>query len=74
MTHGFARTQARKANEEALEQILLAWTTTREKWEVTQILQAVGVAAFPSMSGKDLIEDPHLNARGFFARLLFTRK
>jgi crotonobetainyl-CoA:carnitine CoA-transferase CaiB-like acyl-CoA transferase len=21
------------------------------------------------MSGKDLIEDPHLNARGFFARL-----
>jgi CoA:oxalate CoA-transferase len=28
-----------------------------------------GVAAFPSMNSKDLTEDPHLNARGFFAKL-----
>ncbi|MBI3304066.1 MAG: CoA transferase [Deltaproteobacteria bacterium] len=32
-------------------------------------MQAAGVAAFPSMSSKDLAEDPHLNERGFFARL-----
>jgi benzylsuccinate CoA-transferase BbsF subunit len=60
---------ARKAHEEALDQLLTQWTTTREKWEVTRVLQAVGVAAFPSMSGKDLVEDPHLNAREFFVRL-----
>jgi len=65
----FRTAQARKANEGALEQILTAWTATREKWEVTRTLQAVGVAAFPSMTGKDLVEDPHLNARGFFVRL-----
>ena len=32
-------------------------------------MQAAGVAAFPSMSSKDLAEDRHLNERGFFARL-----
>lgn len=65
----FHNAQKRKANEDALEQILTAWTNTREKWEVTRALQAVGVAAFPSMTSKDLVEDPHLNERGFFARL-----
>lgn len=65
----FGSASARKSHEEALDRILTAWTTTREKWEVTRILQASGVAAFPSMSGKDLVEDPHLNARDFFVRL-----
>ncbi len=59
----------RKANEDELEQLLTAWTAQREKWEVTRLLQAAGVAAFPSMNSKDLTEDPHLNERGFFARL-----
>ncbi|MEW6299380.1 MAG: CoA transferase, partial [Thermodesulfobacteriota bacterium] len=59
----------RKANEDQLERILTEWTSQREKWEVTRALQAVGVAAFPSMSGKDLATDPHLNERGFFVRL-----
>ncbi|MBM4255879.1 MAG: CoA transferase [Deltaproteobacteria bacterium] len=60
---------ARKANEDTLDQILAGWTATRDKWEVTRSLQSVGVAAFPSMNGKDLVEDGHLNARGFFTRL-----
>ena len=61
----FCTATARKANEDVLDQILTEWTVTREKWAVTHRLQAVGVAAFPSMNGKDLVEDPHLNARGF---------
>lgn len=59
----------RKANEEALERALTEWTKERTKWDVTKTLQAAGVAAFPSMNSKDLSENPHLNARGFFARL-----
>ena len=65
----FYTAHVRKVNEEALDEILSAWTVTQEKWTITHKLQGVGVAAFPSMSGKDLIEDPHLNARGFFERL-----
>jgi crotonobetainyl-CoA:carnitine CoA-transferase CaiB-like acyl-CoA transferase len=59
----------RKAHEDELEALLTAWTQQHGKWEVTRTLQAAGIAAFPSMNSKDLAEDPHLNARGFFARL-----
>ena len=65
----FRTAAGRKANEDELERLLTEWTKERTKWEVTEALQAVGVAAFPSMNSKDLSEDPHLNARGFFARL-----
>ena len=65
----FQTAAARKVNEDALEELLTAWTQDRDKWQVTKTLQAAGVAAFPSMTSKDLAEDPHLNARGFFARL-----
>jgi benzylsuccinate CoA-transferase BbsF subunit len=59
----------RKAHEDELEQILTSWTVSRDRWDVTQLLQAAGVASFPSLSSKDLVEDRHLNERGFFARL-----
>lgn len=65
----FSTAADRKAHEDALEAVLTAWTEQRGKWEVTQTLQTVGVAAFPSMNSKDLAEDRHLNERGFFARL-----
>ncbi len=65
----FRTARARKTNEDALEQLLTGWTSTRDKWDVTRTLQAVGVAAFPTMTSKDIAEDPHLEARGFFSRL-----
>jgi crotonobetainyl-CoA:carnitine CoA-transferase CaiB-like acyl-CoA transferase len=52
-----------------LEQLLTAWTTRHDRWEITHTLQAAGVAAFPSMSSKDLVNDAQLNGRGFFTRL-----
>jgi crotonobetainyl-CoA:carnitine CoA-transferase CaiB-like acyl-CoA transferase len=60
----FAAAEDRKAEAE-----ITAWTRTRDRWEITRALQAAGVAAFPSMSNRDLVEDPHLNERGFFTRL-----
>jgi crotonobetainyl-CoA:carnitine CoA-transferase CaiB-like acyl-CoA transferase len=65
----FRTVTARKANEDDLERIVTAWTTAQNKWEATRALQAVGVAAYPTMSSKDLLEDPQLNERGFFVRL-----
>ncbi len=59
----------RKAHEDELEQLITAWTEQHDRWEITRMLQAAGVAAFPSMSSKDLAEDEQLNARGFFVRL-----
>src|SRR5438874_8699235 len=60
---------ARKHNEDALEEVVIAWTSTRAPEEVTATLQAAGVAAFTAATNRDLAEDPHLNARGFFVEL-----
>lgn len=59
----------RKTNEEALETIVDRWTRDRDRWEITRELQAIGIAAFPSFTCKDIVEDPHLNERGFIERL-----
>ena len=59
----------RKANEDALDSEITAWTSTRDRWEIARLLQAAGVAAFPSMSSCDLAEDPQLVERGFFTQL-----
>jgi benzylsuccinate CoA-transferase BbsF subunit len=64
----FVNVTARKANEDALEDIITAWTKERDRWEVTEILQKAGVAAFPSMSNKDLATNPHLHARGYLVQ------
>jgi crotonobetainyl-CoA:carnitine CoA-transferase CaiB-like acyl-CoA transferase len=65
----FRTASARKTNEDALELIVTEWTRARDKWEAARTLQAAGVAAFPSMNSRDLANDSHLEARGFFARL-----
>lgn len=56
----------RKANEDALEAIVGEWTITQDPFGATKSLQAAGVAAFPPLVNRELAEDEHLNARGFF--------
>ncbi|MCS6925006.1 MAG: CoA transferase, partial [Candidatus Binatia bacterium] len=65
----FATVAARKRHEDELEALINAWTATLTAEEVTRRLQAVGVAAFPALTNKELAEDPHLQARGYFVEL-----
>lgn len=65
----FLTFEARKQNEDALEEIVSSWTAGKDRWEVTWLLQAQGVAAFPSFTTEDIVRDPHLNSRGFIERL-----
>jgi len=65
----FASHAARKANEDALEDIVTAWTKERSVDEVTQRLQNAGVAAYPSLDSKDMSCHPHAEARGYFVEL-----
>jgi len=64
----FVRAELRKQNEAALDEIITEWTSARDRWDVAETLQRAGVAAFPSMSNKDLAEDPHLEERGYLVR------
>jgi len=59
----------RKANEDVLEARITEWTSGRDRWELTHALQAVSVAAFPTLTCRDIVHDEHLNARGFIERL-----
>ncbi len=61
----FCSAEMRKRNEAALDEIISAWTRTRERWEITEALQRAGVAAFPTLNNRDVAHDPHMRARGF---------
>ncbi len=65
----FQTLAARKANEDHLEEIITAWTLAHPPEQVTRILQEAGVPAFTAYSSKDISEDAHLNAAGFFVNL-----
>ncbi len=65
----FAAAAMRKKNESELDRIITQWTAARDRWEITDILQRAGVAAFPTLSNKDLAHDPHLRQRGFLVEL-----
>jgi len=65
----FATLAARHANEDALESLVATFTATRSAEDLTEMLQGAGLAAFPAMSNRDLHDDAHLAARGFFVEL-----
>ncbi|HTY82018.1 MAG TPA: CoA transferase, partial [Dehalococcoidales bacterium] len=62
----FATLEKRKANEDALDKIVEAWTLKRPPEDVQKQLQAVRVAAALVSNGKDLAEDQQLKHYNFF--------
>jgi crotonobetainyl-CoA:carnitine CoA-transferase CaiB-like acyl-CoA transferase len=65
----YATAVARKRHEDDLEALLEEWTRRRPPEDAATELQAAGVAAFTAATNRDIAEDPHLNARGFFTEL-----
>ena len=57
----FATHEARKQNEDELDVIVRTWTTTRDKWQLADALQKIGIAAAPVEHLRDMLEsDPQL--------------
>lgn len=57
----FSSHEARKENEDELDEIIAAWTSTEDKWLCAERCQMVGVAAAPVEHLKDTYEkDPQL--------------
>jgi crotonobetainyl-CoA:carnitine CoA-transferase CaiB-like acyl-CoA transferase len=65
----YATLVARKQHEDELEALLTAWTRDRSPEEASATLQAAGIAAYTAATNRDVAEDPHLNARGYFVDL-----
>lgn len=65
----FRTAAERKAHEDELEELVQDRTASRDRWQLTEALQAAGVAAYPSMTSADLLADAHLQERGVFVEL-----
>lgn len=61
--------ESRWQNRHALDKQIAEWTATQDNLALTRTLQAAGVCAGAAMKGEDLINDPHLRARGFLQDL-----
>ncbi len=60
--HRFATHRLRKENEDALDDLITAWTRPQDKWKLAELLQADGVAAAPVEHLADTYErDPQLH-------------
>ena len=62
----FATLDLRKANEDALDGMVQAWTTGLTKEEVADRLLESGVPAAASLNRAEVVADPHLNDRHAF--------
>jgi crotonobetainyl-CoA:carnitine CoA-transferase CaiB-like acyl-CoA transferase len=62
----FADAVSRYRNQDAIDEIITAWTRTQDKTAAAEALQMAGVPASPVLSVQDVFADGHLRARGFF--------
>ncbi|MEM7405663.1 MAG: formyl-CoA transferase [Pseudomonadota bacterium] len=60
----FATPSARWANRDVLSPLIEEWTLARSKAEVMQILADAGVPCGACQTMAELVQDPHLQARG----------
>ena len=60
---------ARQAAHDQIDQAIGRWTRARSPWNATRLLQSRGIIAAPVSDGRDLVEDPHLEARDFWAEM-----
>jgi crotonobetainyl-CoA:carnitine CoA-transferase CaiB-like acyl-CoA transferase len=65
----FADVVSRHRNQDALDEIIAAWSREQAKEDIASSLQAVGVPAMPVLSVPDVFADEHLRARGFFEQV-----
>jgi benzylsuccinate CoA-transferase BbsF subunit len=62
----FASKYQRLKNRQQLDQHLSQWTATSTAEEITELLQASGVAAMPVMGAEERLFDPHFRERGLY--------
>ena len=62
----FSTLADRKANEDELEALITEWTLQHDPFEAMEMLQAAGVAAYPPLVNREVVESPQLEARGFW--------
>ena len=62
----FADPVTRHGNQDALDEVISGWTSSRTKYEVMAVLQNAGVPSGPVLDGRDMLGDPQFRDRGYF--------
>lgn len=62
---GWESVEARHRDHDEIDAVIGRWTSIRSPQQAMGELQAAGVAAVMASTNRDLVEDPHLAARGF---------
>jgi crotonobetainyl-CoA:carnitine CoA-transferase CaiB-like acyl-CoA transferase len=65
----FATPLLRHQHQDELDEHLAAWTSQRDHYEAMDRLQEYGVPAGAVLTNKELLQDPHYQARGFYQML-----
>ena len=65
----FATGADRLQRQDRLDRLIADWTADKDPYQISHLLQQVGVPASPVMRGPDLLEDPHYKARGTFVEV-----
>ena len=62
----FASRYQRQRHRGELDDQLSEWTSQRDAWEITELLQSHGVAAIPVMDAEERLHDRHNQERGLY--------
>ena len=65
----FSDAGTRCAHRDELDVLLGEWTSKQDAHALMRTLQERGIAAGVALDAKEMLEDPHLNERGFFAEI-----
>ena len=65
----FAESENRSGNAEEFDSLFIEWLMQHTKREVFELCQAHKVMCAPLLSFEELLEDPQLEARGYFGRV-----
>ena len=65
----FATGADRLQRQDRLDRLISDWTADKDPYQISHLLQQVGVPASPVMRGPDLLKDPHYKARGTFVEV-----
>jgi benzylsuccinate CoA-transferase BbsF subunit len=62
----FADQKSRWDHQDILDEFIEQWTRQKDHYTVMSLLQNAGVACGPVLSGKEILDDPHLKERRYF--------
>jgi len=62
----FSTAKGRLQFQDEIDERMGKWTAGQDRFELMHLLQREGIAAGPMLLLQDLLEDPHLNRRGFY--------